>query len=138
MLEKLKLFVVTKGDYSDYHVEGIYDTIGAAEERKQWVNSGNEVDVWELNVPVSHTRRVCTEIRKDGTIVGNPFYDYDYDDDEFPVSESYFDSRGEEFVSYVNTDDIETAKKVTIERWTRLVSTPFLWGNNEALKSMGW
>jgi hypothetical protein len=51
--EEMKLHVVTKGEYSDYSICGIYSTAEKAEEAKR-LYAADEVEEWELDKTPAH------------------------------------------------------------------------------------
>ena len=64
-METKKVYVVTAGDYSDYHIEGIFDSREKAEE---YINHSsntelNGVDEWVLNELKPDKREKIFEIR---------------------------------------------------------------------------
>jgi hypothetical protein len=72
----MKLFMVTDGSYSDYHVCGIYSTQEAAERAKQVFNAHNSIEEIELDaVPASPPGlwRWGLRMEDDGSVPDAPY-----------------------------------------------------------------
>ena len=67
----MKLYVVTQGQYSDYHIEGIYDTKRSAEKvvrimgKKDSYSCSMRTEEWELNIGKPKFYRHICYIKKD-------------------------------------------------------------------------
>lgn len=53
-LNKMKLFLVADGDYSEYHVCGIFSTIEKAEHAKKWFDSNQDIEEIEVDELPDH------------------------------------------------------------------------------------
>jgi hypothetical protein len=123
-----KVYLVTKGEYSDYRIEAIFSTrYRATKYRKKW---GGEIETWKLDAPIPDTI-VGVEMKPDGEVT---------DTWEIPCSVG-----GEGFRSftigsnlltwYVKTEDKQRAIKVVNEKRIQILALG-IWGDVKKVKQM--
>jgi len=132
----LNVYVVTTGDYSDYHIEAIFSTKELADEYVRRGGDEYEVDEWELDTPIP-----------DALIRVSMFLDGRVDSvDHVIVKEIKGSSEGfymftESFngdvvlIWYVKTDSEERAIKVVNEKRIQILALG-IWGDEEKVKQM--
>ena len=72
MTEQLKVYLVTQGDYSDYHVEAVFSTKGKAQ---AWIDSSRKwscvIEEWELDNAVEWGYVTFVIMKRDGALWGH-------------------------------------------------------------------
>lgn len=70
MSDKQKVYLIVDGEYSSYHIVGVYSTLGNAEKMLEYVSG--EIEEWTLDAGLDkiHAGRKLTyiEIRRDGSV----------------------------------------------------------------------
>lgn len=54
----MKVYIVTQGQYSDYHIEQVFSTREKAQEYLDHIGNGNDADIDEYNIDEETPRGV--------------------------------------------------------------------------------
>ena len=113
-----KVFVITSGEYSDYHIERVFSTHKKAQEYLDTKDDGYRLEEYYLDEPIERQTqvfRICFEldekkVRRVGTKYGKRYKD---------LIQVYKDWRGDGSLLdiYVESDSKKRALKVASERY---------------------
>ena len=134
-----KVYVVTAGVYSDYHILAIFTSRKRAEEYKKkaekvWLYYQEEIRVEEypLNMPPSQWVKTCVRISRDGQVIETWKWIAKGEVREIEEDLPFYDVQGN-LVWIVHTEDEEKAIKVANEIRAIILANDE-WGDEEALK----
>ena len=72
MTEQRKVYLVTQGRYSDYHVEAVFST---KEKAQAWIDSsreqGCEIEEWDIDSPIERGWVTSIVMMRDGVLWGH-------------------------------------------------------------------
>lgn len=128
----VKVFVVTQGSYSDYHIEAIFSTKELAEESGQ-----GDINEWELDPPKGGwIIGIIVRMQKDGNV--SEFWEErsDTDSNNPYVGFHRYDVDGN-LVWSVKTDDKERAIKVVNEKRIQILAMD-IWGDTQKTQQSIW
>ena len=141
-----KVYLLTQGSYSDYHIVAAYSTKERADAGlAKYTRDSSEytmakLEEYELDSYIPITDYWISAILKDGTVSGaKRDVLYPSDTPRRKAGANFYQS-GVEF--YIPTDDKERAIKIALEKWTQ-IQAQNMWGNNRALSILmgddgGW
>lgn len=125
-----KIFIVTSGEYSDYHIDAVFSTKEKAEEYIQQNGNGCDFEEYELDQEVEKkTQLWLITFNKEGEEMGavpqNPQYHNNENKvDTCCISPSW---RVENYISfYVNSDSMDRAIKIARERYAAIKSNEYI------------
>lgn len=136
-----KVWPITQGSYSDYHIVAAYSTeekanLGLAEYNRD-ANHYDvaEIEVWELDTYTPKTDYWIVDVLKDGTVqkAYRHIVKHGETHDDRPNYANFW-AEGVEFYIH-STDDKDKAIKIAKDRWAQIVAEN-LWGNQDALRAM--
>jgi len=110
-----KVYIVTQGSYSDYHIVNVFST---KEKADTYVKEcGGDINEFELDLPRNEWWEITIRMRKDGEIKDKYSFDREYHTySKYQASHfCCYDTYGN-FVYSVVTDDEKIAIKVTNEK----------------------
>ena len=61
----MKIYVVTAGIYSDYHIEKVFTDRKKAEEYKLWLRDSNDVEEYDTSDDISIQKKYCVSVELD-------------------------------------------------------------------------
>lgn len=120
----MKVFIVTSGSYSDYHIEAVFSTKEKAEEyiNNQCDDDVNDIEEYEMDEPCERKTSIywCSVDTKTNKITVESRLDGDKEKkDTLYCSRSLFSDAFEVFF-YIETDTLDKARKITAERWQQV------------------
>ena len=124
----MNVYVVTTGDYSDYHIEAIFSTKELADE---YVRRGGEeynVEEWELDTTIPDNL-IRVSMFLDGRVDA-----VEKNKGSHMSTESLFVD-GELLIWYVKADSEDRAIKVANEQRIQILALG-IWGDDEKVKQM--
>ena len=126
-----KVFILTEGSYSDYHILAVFSTKELAEKYTK-VNPSAGIEEYNLDAPIPLPQTLVV-MQQDGTVIYSRLvHDYDIG------FNSFWENRGtKQLCLYyvVETDSIERAIKVTNEKRTQILALN-LWGNKTEVSKL--
>ena len=112
-----KIYVVTEGSYSDYHIVGVFDTLQGAQECP---GNHNDIEVHALNYASNPPQRAQwhVEIDIDGTVTGCHMADYG------GPQWSFYRKPDRVLSLWVScfADNEDHAKRIATERWRQIIA----------------
>jgi len=134
-----KVYVLTAGVYSDYHILAIFTSRKRAEEYKKkaekvWPYYQEEIRVEEypLNIPPRRWVKTCVKISRDGHVIETWKRITKGEVEEIEGDLPFYDAYGN-LVWIVHTEDEERAIKVANEIRAIILANDE-WGDEEALE----
>ena len=124
----MNVYVVTTGDYSDYHIEAIFSTKELADEYVRRGGDEYEVDEWELDTPIPDAL-IRVSMFLDGRVDA-----VEKNKGSHMSTESLFVD-GELLIWYVKADSEDRAIKVANEQRIQILALG-IWGDDEKVKQM--
>lgn len=116
-----KVFIVTRGDYSDYGIERVFSTRQLAEAYLDNRDDESRIEEYELDEPIkkeNHIYSVSVNIATNETSCSISSCDFYKDCIEFNIGFS-----GEKrIIFYIESDSIERARKIATERFGAVVA----------------
>jgi|SRR5579859_643252 len=115
-----KIFVVTDGDYSDYHIVGVFSTQRKAREFN--LRHQGNIEEFELDQGFDFYKNgwknCCITFDKDGNVVGKDIKDtYSYwSATNGPTANRYWRDQDHIYVNSIMAPDEETAIKIASEK----------------------
>lgn len=119
-----KVFIVTAGCYSDYHIEAVFST---REKAESYINANGTDDDWEVNE---------WDVDVESTECHDAIYDVSVDITKGDISVDSRSERGDGFYEkhkdcfqyngmhrvrmWLSSDSLERVKKVASERWMQI------------------
>lgn len=123
-----KVYIVTSGDYSDYHIEAVFSRRDKALDFKNEEKSDNDIEEFELDRPISDFRYISITMKKNGdTVKIHPFMN-SYNNEGF-----FQYNINSELIWVVKTNNEKRAIKVTNEKRTQILAAE-CW--NDFLKTL--
>lgn len=104
-MEQKKIYVVTSGSYSDYHIVAVYDNKELAEKHKDLLRDGNDVEEYVLNEDADLAQRGLKEFNvrmlRDGEVEMASQWDIGRGEEECNLEddEQYYWKNGEKIVT---------------------------------------
>lgn len=134
-----KIYIVTSGEYSDYHIDAVFSTKGLAEDYIQQNGTDYRIEEYNLDEEIDRNTklwRVEFDI-KDGEFKEAHVRDYAKDDfrDTCKVSD-YFDCTRINF--FVDADTMDRAVKIASERFAAVKANEYIWLRLTRPYDMGW
>ena len=121
----MELFLVTDGDYSDYHVCGIFSTIEKAEHAKKWFAADNEVKKITVDELPDHPEGMfwySVYMKENGDTIKVEINSGDYSYPEIRWSPD--DCQSEKCVEFeMWAEDEKHAVKIANEKRTQLIAS---------------
>lgn len=129
-----KVYLVTSGEYSDYHVEAVYSTKNKAMEHCMH-DRECRIDERELNPNIFNNIIYVVWMAEDGSI--------DEDSTKSAVFSNvgkgfnfFYEYAGRDYLVWnVKTDDLKRAVKVVNEKRTQILAAG-LWGDDEGVRKL--
>jgi hypothetical protein len=123
-----KIYIVTSGEYSDYHIDAVFSTKELAEDYIQQNGIDYEIEEYNLDEEIDRNTklwRVKFDI-KDGKLKDANVMDYEEDDfrDTCKVLD-YFRSQHISF--FVDADTMNKAVKIASERLAAVKANEYIW-----------
>ena len=118
-----KVYVVTSGEYSDYCIEAIFSDLEKALELKLKAGFDNEIELFEIDTPISNFVYIVVTMKKNGDIISTE----QFLSTNYLGGFSQYDPNGE-LVWVVKTDDEKRAIKVTNEKRSQILAADS-WGS---------
>lgn len=124
----MKVFIVTSGSYSDYHIEAVFSTNEKAEEyiNNRCDDGVNGIEEYEMDEPCERKTSIywCSVDTKTNKITVESRCDceigiYKEEKDTLHCSRNLF-SNALEVLFYIETDTMDKARKITAERWQQV------------------
>ena len=133
-----KVFIVTAGEYSDYHTEAVFSTNELAEEYSKRAGDGYDIEEWELDAPMPEAL-IRVVMSKEGEVG----YDGAYGTCRVIIGSCGFQwFKGKdcgELAGYiawtVKTDDMIRAIKVVNEKRIQVLALN-IWGDAKKVEAM--
>lgn len=127
-----KAYIITSGNYSDYHIVAVFSKLSTAEEYVSKYNQHTRwddalVEEWDIDTPVGEHFGLVIRMSKDGEFKES--YEFNGREQGFYC----FDPKGN-LVWRVATFDLERAIKVVNEKRVQILAMN-LWGQEEQLTS---
>ena len=127
-----EVYVVTRGSYSDYLIEAIYDNLEDAQWVSEQFNDANEVEIYTLNQNADLTRQGYRQwrvkIEKDGD--ANDAYDDVLLTQRQPIEVERFNHGKFIIINNIIAKDEEQAIKIAAEKWA-IIMAAGLWDDAE-------
>ena len=128
------IYLVTEGEYSDYHICGAFSSQKLADAYVKWMARSYDnyrVEIFPINEVTRSDYSIVVEVSEGGNILSTR-QTTKSDSSPFIFFMNDYSTRETVLEIEVITDDVERAKKVAIERWT-IVKALVEWGNQKAL-----
>lgn len=123
-----KIYIVTSGNYSDYHIDAVFSTKNKAESYIQQHGTGYRIEEYDLDEEVVNKKQIWSvafNIKDKSLEIASPtMYKIDKYKDTCIVRECGFDSYIE-FI--VESDNMDKAKKIASERFAAVKSNDYIW-----------
>ena len=134
-----KIYIVTSGEYSDYHIDAVFSTQKLAEDYIQQNGTDYKIEEYNLDEEIDRNTklwRVEFDVN-DGEFKEASVRDYakDYFRDICKVSD-YFRSRRISF--FVDADTMDRAVKIASERFAAVKANEYIWQRLTRPYGMRW
>ncbi len=123
-----KIYIVTSGEYSEYHIDAVFSTKKLAEDYIQQNGTDYRIEEYNLDEEIDRNTklwRVEFDI-KDGEFKEANVRDYAEDKfrDTCKVSDYFNDTR---INFFVDADTMDKAKKIASERFAAVKANEYIW-----------
>ena len=125
-----KIYVITSGEYSDYHIVAIYSTRELADEFVQCNGDGYEIEEYNLNEPISKEKKLWlitfdVESGELESATTNDHYKVEEKKDICFYCDSYMDVARMHL--YVESETMDKAKKIACDRFASIKANQYIW-----------
>lgn len=118
-----KVYLVTSGEYSDYHVDAVFSTRKMAKEYIDIKGTDYGIEEYDIDIPIERKTVVyCVSFYDNGK--GKAFIDDAEEPDLFCYSKPI--DYSEEYVFTISSDSAKKAIKIASERLMQIKAMPYL------------
>jgi hypothetical protein len=125
---KKKIYIITSGEYSDYHICAVFTTREKADDYVQQKGLGYRIEEHDLDKEViKNTQLWCVEFNlRYNEVVNAKVRDYDEDEVRDTCHVERFIS-GDYMYLYVDADSMDRAIKIASERLVAIKANEYIW-----------
>lgn len=124
-----KIYVITSGEYSDYHIVAIYTTRELAEEFIQSNGNGYTIEEYDIDEPISKEKKLWFIVFniKSGELESATTTDYKVEENKDTCFYCDKYMKVAHMHMFVESETMDKAKKIACERFASIKANPYIW-----------